>query len=418
MTTNPKENRASRKPLLEVYTFEEVIGLFSEPHVFLRELVQNAIDAQVEAGSKEPIEVTTEFRPYDDRESKQYGPGNGLFTIQVVDHGTGMTRHDVDTKLTQLCNIAKEDAEQMIGSYGVGFVSVFAFDPMAVIVDTGCGGEGWRLLFKSDRRFDRISREYEFKGTKVQVLKEVHASDVEQLQLELRSTLKRWCRMSTMELRFEGEPINERFCYTGDSAWSPAGSGDTFRRLSVRPRTDDDSHYEYYVNGFLIEKGSDKKLSLPGLSYRVDSPVLRYLPTRDKVERDHALIALMQEIRKTVESHYVPHLISLLAASPNDVACGVLSHHLPSVSKKDALKPILPACDGSKLSLLQLARQVRGNKLHWSSKEGKHDIVFWDGKSPGLGQLLTMINRIQGSVLRRIANRCYPPGDLLLVEEP
>lgn len=329
-----------------------------------------------------------------------------------------MNRRDIDAKLMQLCNARKEDNDNLIGSYGVGFLSVFAFKPNAVIVDTGREGEAMRLIFKENRKFDRVPLEVEFTGTRVQVQKEIRALELEDLRLELKSTLKRWCRMVTIELRFEGEPINECFSYAEDLAWTPDGSGDTFRRLTVRPRTDEDSHYEFYCNGFLIEKDSDEKLSLPGLSYRVDSSILRYLPSRDKVERDDNLGLVLDEVRRTVESRYVPHLIRLLANSPNDDAYGVISHYLPSVSKKDAEEAILRASDGSKLSLLELARQVRGNKLFWSSKERDSKAVLWDGKSPGLGRLLRNVSRVRGSMTRRVTSRLYPPRDVELVEQP
>lgn len=415
MSSAPK--KSSRTPLLDIYTFEEVIDLFSEPHVFLRELIQNAVDAQVEAGSTEAIDVSTEFAPYDSEAELPIGLGLGILTIQVADHGTGMTKRDIDSKLVQLCNTTKEDRPELVGSYGVGFLSVFAFEPNAVLVDTGREGESMRLIFKENRKFDRVPGEYENAGTTVKVVKEVKAREVDSLKHALRSTLSRWCRMVTVEIRFEGETINEVFSYAEDTAWT-VKRGDAFRRLTVRPRKDGDLCCEFYCNGFLVEQGSEEELSLPGVSYRVDASAIRYLPSRDKVERDDNLAVVKREVRQAVETGYVSHLISLLVNSPNDDAFGVISYYLPSVSRKDAEEPIIPCSDGSRLSLLQVARQVRGHRLAWSSKEGSGDVVLWDGKSPGLRRLLTSIGHIQGSFLRRIANRLYPPRVVELVEQP
>lgn len=415
MSSVPKKTK--RKQLPDTYSLEEIIDLFSEPHVFLRELIQNAVDAQVEAGSREPVEVSTEFTPHKAEAELPNGLGCGVFTTQVVDHGTGMNRKDIDSKLVHLWNAWKDDRPELVGSYGVGFLSVFAFEPNAIIVETGRAGESLKLIFKENRRFDRIPLEHEFTGTLVKVVKKVRTRDVEPLQLALRSTLKRWCRMAEIEIRFEGETINEVFPYTEELAWS-LGPADAYKRLSVRPRTEDDLYYEFYCNGFLVEQGRHEELSLPGVTFRVDSSSIRYLPTRDKVERDDSLAMILREMRQAVETGYVSHLIGLLVISPNDKAFGVIACYLPSVSRKDAEEPIIPCSDGSRLSLLQVARQARGYKLAWSSREGKDRIVLWDGKSPGLRRLLTSIGHIQGSFLRRISNRLYPPRVIELVEQP
>src|SRR5690554_8036960 len=66
-----------------------------------------------------------------------------------------MDEHIIDTYLTQLFSSSKEDDLTKIGKFGIGFVSVFALNPRAVLVQTGRGGEYWEVLFHEDRTFNK-----------------------------------------------------------------------------------------------------------------------------------------------------------------------------------------------------------------------------------------------------------------------
>ena len=113
---------------------DELVNQFADPMSFLRELIQNAIDA----GSEE-IEVDVEFEPGKD--------GDGVTIVRVDDFGEGMTREIVEKRLTRLFSSAKDGDMTKIGKFGIGFVSVFAIEPEAVCVDTAREGEAWRVLF-------------------------------------------------------------------------------------------------------------------------------------------------------------------------------------------------------------------------------------------------------------------------------
>mgnify|MGYP000890693624 CR=1 FL=1 len=95
-------------------TLDNLVDQFSDPFAFLRELVQNSIDA----GSHR-VDIEFEFTPHQE--------GNrGVFVLHVNDTGEGMTREIIDTKLTRLFSSAKEDDYTKIGKFGIGFVSIFA----------------------------------------------------------------------------------------------------------------------------------------------------------------------------------------------------------------------------------------------------------------------------------------------------
>ena len=92
---------------------EDVIRQFADPMAFLRELVQNALDA----GSQE-VELRFE-----------YDHGHQAAVVSVTDWGEGMTRDIVETRLVRLFNSTKDDDFTKIGKFGIGFVSVFAIHP-------------------------------------------------------------------------------------------------------------------------------------------------------------------------------------------------------------------------------------------------------------------------------------------------
>ena len=141
-------------------TLENLVNQFTDPYACLRELIQNAMDA-----GSETVDVWFEFNPYENGTK-------GIAIIHLDDTGEGMTRRIIDTKLTQLFSSAKEDDMTKVGKFGIGFVLVFALEPNAVIVDTGRDGEYWRLIFKENRKFDRILLDHPVEGTQIQIVKE------------------------------------------------------------------------------------------------------------------------------------------------------------------------------------------------------------------------------------------------------
>ena len=125
---------------------ELLVNQFADPLSFVRELVQNSIDA----GSAE-VEVSCSLQP-------DAGGEHGTMVIRVDDFGDGMDRAIIDNRLTRLFASDKEDDLTKIGKFGIGFVSVFALQPDAVCLDTGRLGESWRVLFRKDRTFTRIDQ--------------------------------------------------------------------------------------------------------------------------------------------------------------------------------------------------------------------------------------------------------------------
>lgn len=330
--------------------------------MFLRELAQNALDAHVEAGVSRPVEFWTEFNPYEKG-------GKGIFTLHLEDKSVGMNLQDINSSLTCLFSSPKKDDNRLIGTFGIGFVSVFAWQPNAIIVDTGKGDEAWRLIFKQNRKFDRIPLNRPTAGTHVRVVKEVQAKEVPRIRKRMKETLKHWCRMANLDIRFDDENICEEFRYSGE------------------------------------------------LRFRLDSKEIQHGLTRDWATKDETFGCLMKAVREFVHGPYFDHLLEQAESEPSDQLWYNLSFQLEHLHGRHLKVPIIPACNGTKLSLRQIRKQVTQNQLFWTPNENPNlNVVLWDGEAPGLHRLLRNLNQITRSIVGRLTRRLYPPTEIVLIQ--
>ena len=79
------------------------------PVVLIRELIQNARDAQQRAGTTTPIKITI-------------ARANGI--ISVDDHGDGMSESDILDRFLTIGESAKQGAE--VGGFGIAKVAIFS----------------------------------------------------------------------------------------------------------------------------------------------------------------------------------------------------------------------------------------------------------------------------------------------------
>ncbi|MEU6791916.1 ATP-binding protein [Nonomuraea wenchangensis] len=92
----------------------------NDPHLTLRELIQNAHDALVELPQTAQLHAKPIMIRLNDLSDSPY--------IEVIDHGIGMSREDIETKLCVVGNTDKlhsPNLEKIIGRYGIGFLSSF-----------------------------------------------------------------------------------------------------------------------------------------------------------------------------------------------------------------------------------------------------------------------------------------------------
>ncbi len=170
---------------------DNLVHQFARPLDFLRELVQNSIDAGTPR-----VEVWTRFEPPAD------GAEQGVLEIHVDDFGEGMDEQLIDTQLTRMFSSTKEGDLTKIGKFGIGFTSIFAIEPDAVLLRTGRHGEAWELLFHPDRSFDKVRSEAALTGTKITLFKRMAPAEVVPFVRECRWVLTYWCEHSNTPVLF------------------------------------------------------------------------------------------------------------------------------------------------------------------------------------------------------------------------
>lgn len=277
---------------------DELVNQFADPMSFLRELIQNAIDA----GSEE-IEVAVEFEPGKD--------GDGVTIVRVDDWGEGMTREIVEKRLTRLFSSAKDGDMTKIGKFGIGFVSVFAIEPEAVCVDTAREGEAWRVLFDSDRRYRLIKLDEPVDGTKVKIIKKTTEEESKDLRTRARRVVDYWCKHVETEIRFGDEVIRQPFDLP--DAIVRVHSDDGFSRVVVGHNPAPVSFAGFYNSGLTLDETEDPQL--PGIAYKVSSPHLEHTLTRDAVIRDAGYERVMEQVHAVVAGALLDEVLSRLDAS-------------------------------------------------------------------------------------------------------
>ncbi len=172
-------------PELADQALANLVNQFARPLDFLRELVQNAIDAGTPR-----IEVWIRRGPE-------------VLEIHVDDFGDGMDEAIIDNQLTRLFSSTKEDDLTKIGKFGIGFTSIFAIAPDAVLLHTGRHGESWELLFHPDRSYEKVRLDTPVDGTKITLFKRMDPDDMPGFVREARWVLGYWCEHSTIPITFE-----------------------------------------------------------------------------------------------------------------------------------------------------------------------------------------------------------------------
>ncbi|MCB9743731.1 MAG: ATP-binding protein [Alphaproteobacteria bacterium] len=303
----PEEEEAAQR--LSDQALENLVNQFARPLDFLRELVQNSVDA----GSPR-VEVRALYREQE-----------GVLELGVQDWGEGMDEEIIDNHLTRLFSSTKEDDLTRIGKFGIGFTSVFALRPEAVLVRTGRHDESWELLFHSDRSYDKVRAKEPIHGTNITLFKKLDKQNAEMLIRDSAWTLRWWCEhMDTpVLLRLEEahdhtsdtdsedpfaafaapapEPVLEAISRPLDLDASPAlhhvsPLAEVFIGYARRPR------YAFYNGGLtLVNTASEEVLGrlrerLGHLAFKVKSRHLEHTLTRDNVIRDGAWWRVMQVV--------------------------------------------------------------------------------------------------------------------------
>lgn len=296
---------------------ENLVTQFSNALDCFRELVQNSIDA----GSP-TIDVWTEF---------ELSEGHaGTISLHIDDYGEGMDEAIIDKQLTQLFSSNKENDLTKIGKFGIGFISVFALEPEAVLVHTGRGGEYWEVLFHEDRTFDKSTLDYPIEGTQVTIFLEGDPARYRELVSGIRATLKRWCCYAETEITFEDrtppageepelEIINEEFTVDG-ICFIESEHEDGTRFVMAYS---DEPVYGFYNRGLTLAHtnvaeqvfSADVARAMRNVAMKVKSRYLEHTLSRDTIVRDHnyrKAIGMLEESRQVLVQNLVSHIEELV----------------------------------------------------------------------------------------------------------
>ena len=369
-------------------TLENLVNQFTDPYACLRELIQNSMDA----GSSS-IDIWFEFKPSET-------PGQGIMIIHVDDTGEGMTRRVIDTKLTQLFSSSKENDLTKVGKFGIGFVSVFALDPNAVIVDTGKDGEYWRLIFREDRKFDRIILPSPVEGTQIQIVKVVSEAEFEKAKKRSLETIQYWCKHVEAEITVEGERVNQEFLLGHPYEFVHKAS-DT--EIVVAPSDAAEPFFGFYNRGLTLREG--EKEYLPGIAFKVSSRYLEHTLTRDNVLTDKNYDKAMALLTDIVNGPFRKQLFEKAASGTDYQLFGYLGprfgRKLPSEFEN---MPLVPTVDGGRTSIRALRKAVKKHKMFLYGSQSSVltkrvqeelgvPVLLWKGpqEQPGLERLLAKI---------------------------
>lgn len=268
---------------------DNLVTQFSSAFDCFRELVQNSIDA----GSPR-VDVWTEFESAGEDHL-------GTIRIVVEDIGEGMDEGIIDGQLTKLFASSKEHDLTKIGKFGIGFVSVFATKPRAVLVHTGRSGEYWEILFHEDRSFTKTRIEQPVEGTSVTLFLTGDYHRYREVARDVEASLRRWCAHASVEISFEdrtpppGVPaelveINQPFDDIDATCVVEHDEAGT----QIVCGYAQDPLYGFYNSGLTLAYThagedvfrSDHAERLRGVSVKVDSRYLEHTLSRDTVMRD------------------------------------------------------------------------------------------------------------------------------------
>lgn len=273
---------------------EQLIKQFTQPLAFLREVIQNSLDA---ATTQIEVEVG-------------HDPDSDCLFVKITDNGHGMDRTTIDTRLTRLFASSKEDDLTKIGKFGIGFVSIFAIKPELVVLETGQHGEAWRILFLPDRSFERRELSFPVEGTCLTVFVKKKLSELESFSKECRETVQFWCKHSEVEILFNGQAINVPFELPGTDYQYHFQVEGTDAVLA--PHSASKGFHGYYNRGLTLLEGVGSPI--PYLQFKLRSRYLEHTLSRDNIRHDENYERALGMVREAARDEMPVDIFQKLAS--------------------------------------------------------------------------------------------------------
>jgi len=191
--------------------------LYSDTDIFLRELVANATDATQKIrrlaalGEYKQELGETKIKVVLDKDNKQ---------IRIIDNGIGMTADEIKKYINQIAFsgatefIEKyknaEDAQSIIGKFGLGFYSAFMVADKVEIITKSYqeGAEAAHWTCTGTTEFEITTSDKTERGT--EIILHINQDSEEVLdKWKIKSILKKYCRFMPVPITFDDETINE-----------------------------------------------------------------------------------------------------------------------------------------------------------------------------------------------------------------
>jgi molecular chaperone HtpG len=287
----------------------DMVRQFADPYAFLRELVQNSMDAGATR-----IEVTL------------LRSSEGMVQTSVRDDGTGMTPPIMENALLTLFSSSKEGDSTKIGKYGVGFISVLALDPERVLVDTWRDGGAWRAVIQRDQSWViEESTARPSNGTTVTLESAMDAEAFDAHVANARASLSRWCRHANVAIHFSStdysmpgtakrtridEPlavpaVASVVAVDGNDTIvvGPAAGAEAVQRPDGEARAPVPTRFVgFYNRGLtLYETSTEIFPGLDGFFAKISSPDLKHTLSRDNVRREGRFDELLGKARRLAQ---------------------------------------------------------------------------------------------------------------------
>jgi len=279
-----------------------MVRQFADPHAFLRELVQNGIDA---GATRLVVSISEE--------------GGGVVRTSVDDDGKGMTRAIIEGPLLTLFQSSKEDDETKIGKYGIGFMSVFSTKPSVVEVRTRTREEAWIVRLFGDHSYELSSDDDRIDanaGTVVTLVHTMHGEAFIEHAKLCAEALLRWCRHARVPISLDGREINQPLAVEGTVTVEHV-EGPT--RIVVGAGAPG-SFVGYYNRGLTLFESTLPEAGTGGVHVKIDSPKLAHTLSRDNVRRDATMERTLEGAVHTVRGPLWGKLEAKIASTARDVA--------------------------------------------------------------------------------------------------
>ncbi|MEZ4407640.1 MAG: ATP-binding protein [Polyangiales bacterium] len=285
-----------------------MVQQFADPMAWLRELVQNAIDAGATR-----IDGHLECSP------TSSGRG-GTVEVSITDDGAGMDQATVERCLLVLFRSSKDRDPTKIGKFGVGFFSVFAVSPRVVVVETGRdrAPEGLRLTLAPDFSYE-LEATPPRRGTTVRLTVDISPSKKPgDFARDALAALKKWCPHIEVPLRFTShglpdgdldEQVDRPFEVTDGVSWAARDEQGARYVVTADPQPG----ARFFNRGILLHD-TDEAL-VANVRFMVDDRALHHTVSRDDVRRDAAFHRCVDRAKGIAEGPLKERCVAVFRAA-------------------------------------------------------------------------------------------------------